>query len=348
MALLIGFFLTIVLLLVLNPVGHKFGLYDVPAGRKNHQQPILVIGGIGMLLAFYIAVPMLDHLSVAVYCLLAALLLIGAVGMIDDMHQLKSRWLFSAQIAAAMLMIVPGGVLVQDLGDLFGFGLIHTGLLAIPFTLICVLGVINAVNMSDGMDGLAGSLMLISVGWFAVLAFLTQSILLCELLLILLGAIAGFLIFNMRLPWRARASIFMGNAGSMSLGLLLSFFAIELGGKLDSPVPAITAVWIIGLPLIDMARVMVSRIRQGKSAFIGDHIHIHHLLLSAGFCVQHVVAIKTGMSFLLGAIGVLGWYFKVADYHMFHGFVLMSIGYFYATGPGWRHVCHLLELRMHP
>ena len=347
MALLIAFFLTLLLLLVLNPVGHKLGLYDMPVGRKNHQQPILVIGGIGMLLTFYIAVPMLDQLSVAVYFLLFALLLIGGAGLVDDMHQLSSRWLFIAQIAAAMLMIVPGGVLVQNLGNLFGFGLIHTGPLSIPFTLICVLGVINAVNMSDGMDGLAGSLMVVSAGWFAVLAFLTQSILLCELLLILLGAIAGFLVFNMRLPWRARASIFMGNAGSMSLGLLLSFFAIELGGKFDSPVPAITAVWIIGLPLMDMARVMVSRVRQGKSAFIGDHIHIHHLLLSAGFCVQHVVAIKVGIAFLLGGIGVLGWYFKVADYHMFHGFVLVTIVYFYATGPGWRHICHLLERRIH-
>lgn len=345
MALLIAFFLTLLLLLVLNPVGHKLGLYDMPVGRKNHQQPILVIGGIGMLLTFYIAVPMLDQLSVAVYFLLFALLLIGGAGLVDDMHQLSSRWLFIAQIAAAMLMIVPGGVLVQDLGNLFGFGLIHTGPLAIPFTLICVLGVINAVNMSDGMDGLAGSLMVVSAGWFAVLAFLTQSILLCELLLILLGAIAGFLVFNMRLPWRARASIFMGNAGSMSLGLLVTWFSVELSGKVASPVSPITVVWVIALPLLDMSRVMIGRLSQGKNPFVGDHMHIHHMLSSVGCSVGQVVAIKGFICFLLGGIGVFAWYAGIAEWMMFYAFMLVLGAYFYLSGSGWRHVCHIIEKR---
>jgi len=332
-----------VLLLVtaLRPIGRRFNLYDVPAGRKNHHQPVLVIGGMAMLLAFYMLTPMLDALAVPVHFLLFALFVIGCAGMIDDMHHLSSRWLFAAQITAALLIIVPGGVAVQGLGDLLGLGEIHTGPLAILFTLICMLGVINAINMVDGMDGLAGSLLFVSAGWFCVLAYISNSILLYELLLIMLGAIAGFLVFNMRFPWQPRASIFMGNTGSMSLGLLLAWFAVELCGKHNSPVSAITGVWVIGLPLIDMARVMLARIRLGKSAFVADHMHIHHLLLALGFSVPRVVVIKASISFVLGAIGVLGWVFKVPDYHMFYGFLLMMALYFYFTSNGWRHVSSL-------
>lgn len=345
MFLLIAFLLVLVLLLALHPVGRKFGLYDVPAGRKNHKRPVLVIGGIGMVAAFKIMLPSLGPIPEPVAYLMLALLVICVVGLIDDLYHLSSKTLFLAQITAGLLVIWLGGTSVQNLGNLFGLGDLHTGPFNVVFTLICVLGVINAVNMSDGVDGLAGFMVLIIAGWLAVLACLSGQLILFQMLLVLAGVVLGFLVFNMRSPWNKQASIFMGNAGSMSLGLLITWFSVELSGKLNSPVTPITAVWVIALPLLDMCRVMFGRIRQGKSPFVGDHMHIHHMLSSIGYSVGEVVAIKGFITFILGGIAVAAWYLGVAEWLMFYTFMLVLVAYFYLSGKGWSHICRLIEKR---
>lgn len=346
MILYTAFALVIVVLLVLllRPIGARYKLYDVPEGRKHHSHPVLVIGGIAMILAFKICLPFIQPNHYNINYLLLALLFLMIVGVIDDLYRLSSRKLFLAQVIAALIIIYGGdGVVVQWLGNLLGLGPIYTSWLAPIFTLVCVLGVINAINMADGMDGLAGSLILISVGWFAVLCVLSERPVLLKMLLVLVGVIMGFLIFNMRSPWRRVASIFMGNAGSMSLGLLITWFAVQLSGKIDNEVSPIISVWVIGMPLMDMARVMIKRVRDGKSPFVGDHSHVHHMLSSVGYTVEQVVLIKSVMSFLMGGIGVLGWYLKAPDWVMFYGFLLMLVVYFYLTGSGWKYICHRIE-----
>lgn len=345
MSLLIAFLLVLVILLMLRPVGRKFGLYDVPIGRKNHKRPVLVIGGIAMVAAFKLVLPSLGPIPDPVAYLMLALVIICVVGLIDDLYQLSSKTLFLAQIVAGLLVIWLGGTSVQNLGNLFGLGVLHTGPFNIVFTLICMLGVINAVNMSDGLDGLAGFLVLIAAGWLAVLACLSGQLIAYQMLLVLAGVVLGFLVFNMRSPWNKQASIFMGNAGSMSLGLLVTWFSVELSGKVNSPVTPITAVWVIALPLLDMSRVMFGRIRQGKSPFVGDHMHIHHMLSSVGYSVGQVVAIKGFISFMFGGIGVASWYFGVPEWAMFYAFMFVLLAYFYLSGRGWPHVCHLIEKR---
>jgi UDP-GlcNAc:undecaprenyl-phosphate GlcNAc-1-phosphate transferase len=342
---LMAFFLALMLVFALRPLGRKFGIYDIPDRRKNHNRPVLVIGGIAMVVAFKMSIHIFGPVPETVHYLMLALALTCVVGLIDDLYHLSSRSLFATQIMAGLIVIWFGGTEVQNLGNLFGFGNIHTGPLAIAFTLVCVLGVINAVNMSDGADGLAGFLVLISGAWFAVLAYLANMLFLCEISLVLMGVVLGFLAFNMRHPWRRQASIFMGNAGSLSLGLLITWFAVELSGKLDSPVTPITAVWVIAMPLMDMCRVMVSRIRQGKSPFVADHLHLHHMLSSVGYSVGQVVAIKGLVSFVMGAVGVGAWYIGVPEWVMFYGFIATLGVYFYLLGSGWRHVCHIIERR---
>jgi len=345
MYLVLGFTLSILLVLVMRPIGVRFGLFDRPSGRKNHGRPVLVIGGIAMVLAFKLILPWLGPLSGPQVYLMLALALICLVGLVDDMHQFSSRYLFVAQIMAGLLVVWGGGTQVHNLGNLFGFGAVHTGYLSIVFTLICLLGVINAVNMADGVDGLAGTIVGVSVSWFALLAYLAGKLALQAMMLVLLGVILGFLLFNLRTPWLKRASIFMGNAGSMSLGLLLTWFAVQLAGNFDSAVTPITAVWVIALPLMDMCRVMSSRICQGKSPFVGDHLHMHHMLSSVGYSVGQVVAIKGLLSAALGGIGIAGWLLKVPEWVMFYAFVAVLIVYFYFTGPGWHKVCHFIEKR---
>lgn len=343
-------FLVVVLVIVLRPAGRRFGLFDHPVGRKNHQRPVLVIGGIAMVLAFNVLLLWLGLISGPVIYLVLALLLICIVGLVDDIHQLSSRVLFLTQIIASLVIICLGETQVQSLGNLFGLGDVHIGMLATLFTLICFMGVINAVNMTDGMDGLAGLVGLTAAAWFAVLAHLSGMLNLYAMLLLLLGVLLGFLLFNMRTPWRKQASIFMGNAGSMSLGLLLTWFAIQLlgSGQLDGQVTPITAVWVIALPLMDMARVMLSRLRQGKSLFTGDHLHLHHMLSSVGYSVEQVVVIKGLLSATLGGIGVVAWYIGIPEWVMFYAFVVVMVAYFYIMGSAWPQVYPWIERRHTP
>lgn len=336
--------LMLLIMLIMFPIGKRFGFYDMPGGRKNHSEPVLVIGGIAMILTFKIFMPFIQPNHYNIHYLLFTLLFLTVIGLLDDLYQLSAKKLFLAQVIAGLIIIFGGdGAAVHWLGDLFGFGPIYTSWLAPIFTLICVLGVINAVNMIDGMDGLAGSVIFVSISWFGLLCLLSGRPVLLKMLLVLMGIIVGFLMFNMRTPWRRRANIFMGNAGSMSLGLLVTWLAVQLSGKVDSQVSPIISVWVIGMPLMDMARVMIKRISEGKSPFVADHSHVHHMLSSVGYSVGQVVFIKSAMSFIVGGIGVLGWYLNMPDWIMFYGFMLLLGIYFYFTGPGWRHVCHYVE-----
>lgn len=343
MLLLSAFALACMLVVIIWPIGKYFDLMDRPAGRKNHCRPVLVIGGIAFVLAFELLLPWIVPVSDPYLYLMLGLGFICIAGLVDDIHQLSSKSLFLLQITAALLIVWAGGTQVETLGNLFGWGDVHIGPFAIIFTLICVLGVINAINMLDGMDGLAGFVVLVSVGWFAVLACLSGMLHIYAMLMVLVGVLMGFLMFNMRTPWLKRASIFMGNAGSLSLGLLLTWFAVELSGKSSSVVTPITAVWVIALPLMDMCRVMFGRIRQGKSPFIADHSHVHHMLSDAGFTVGQVVVIKGLFSAMLGGVGVLAWYYHVPEWMMFYAFVLVLVSYFYLTGPAWDRICNFIR-----
>ena len=124
----------------------------------------------------------------------------------------------------------------------------------------------------------------------------------------------------------------MGDAGSMSLGLLLTWFAVELTGYKSSQIPPIIAVWVLALPLIDMACLMVRRIRRGVSPFLADREHLHHVLLLAGHSVEQTVAIKAGISLLMGGIGVIAWIQHVPEYVMFYAFMVILAIYYYVMG----------------
>lgn len=325
------FVLTLLLIYWLRPVAHRFGLLDIPTERKNHGHHVPVIGGIAMVACFIGLLPFLSTLPANAFYLGIALSLICVTGVFDDLHDVSAKQKLLLQIVAALILATLGGVCVENLGNLFGLGQLHTGPLRVVFTIICVCGVINAFNMTDGVDGLAGSVALVACGWFALLAWLTGAVAIQALIMLLAGAIGGFLVFNLRSPWRSRASVFMGDAGSMSLGLLLTYFAVELSGHKGSQVTPITVVWVIALPLIDMACVMGRRIRRGVSPFAPGHEHLHYRLLLAGYSVNQTVGIKAGLSALLGGIGVAAWALQVPEYVMFYAFLALLGCYCYGS-----------------
>ena len=323
----------------------KVGLVDRPGGRKRHEGAIPLTGGPAVLAGFgFGALILLDSLSVY-RALFAALGLLVIVGVLDDLHDLPPSRKFLAQIVAALFMTSWGLVSIVGLGDLFGFGPVALRGWSIPFTVICVLGVINAINMADGADGLAGGLAFVGVSFLGVAALLTGQDSSARLLFVMAAAIAGFLVFNLRLPWQPRARVFLGDSGSMMLGLFLTWFSVSLTQGGGESLPPIVAVWFLAVPILDMGLVTIRRLSKGVSPFRAGRDHLHHVLLLAGHSPAGTVNILLGLSLLLALVGFAAWRMHVPDSVLFYAFMGLFVFYYGLSLRAWRLVRLLRKLR---
>jgi UDP-GlcNAc:undecaprenyl-phosphate GlcNAc-1-phosphate transferase len=285
---------------LLQPLAHRFGLLDHPYGRKDHATPTPVTGGLGIALALlllFALVPLPVTQGKVAYVLGAGLLL---VGLLDDRYDLRWWWRVLAQVTAALLMVYFGGVRIEQLGPAFGLHDLSLGVLSVPFTVFATVGLINAINMIDGADGIAGTLvaaalaMLVAAAWYAGnegVAFVAAGI---------LGATLGFLLHNFPLPGRPRARVFLGNAGSAFLGYSIAWIVFRLTQNPGHPVNPVLALWLIPVPVIDCLALIVRRIGQRRSPFSADRDHIHHLMRDAGFSTTQLPLTLAAFSLLTG------------------------------------------------
>lgn len=322
---LLATLVTLLSILALTPVAQRVGLVDQPGGRKTHTHHTPLIGGIGMflgLLSLGLVAPAAFH---TFWPLVATAGLLLVVGVIDDYREISANLRLGVHLAAALLMIFWGGNQLTSMGDLLFVGPLVLGLLAIPVTLFAVASAINAINMADGVDGLCGGLVLIMLAFMAVLASDARLAHAQQLLVVMACCVAGFLALNFRFPGRQRALIFMGDAGSTVLGFVVAWMVIYLAEQgACSPV---TVLWLIALPLLDTASVMVIRKREGKSMFTPGRDHLHHHLLDAGLGVRKSVLVLYALSGLFGMIGLAGERSGVAEGALFLGFMAMLTAY---------------------
>jgi len=334
---------TVALIVFFRRHAMALGLMDMPGGRKHHRGEVPLVGGLGMFGGLAVAALAAGGLPAANAAMLSVMFLVMLAGFIDDRSGLSASTRFMVQAAAVLIMVYWGEVRLDNLGNLFGNGDVKLGRWAVPMTIFAVLGVINAINMIDGADGLAGGLSLIALLIFSAFAA-AAGMLGDTLLLPLVAAVAGFMIFNLRTPWRERASVFMGDAGSMMLGFALAWHAVELGDVYGLMTP-ITAVWILAIPLMDTVSQMVRRILKGVSPFTPDNEHLHHVLQRAGFTQAQTVLIMLACSLLFAGIGVGGWLLGVPEYLMFYAFMAIFGLYLLGVLRAWK----LMKLmrRMH-
>ncbi len=300
-----------------------------PTERRDHVGLVPLIGGLAMFIAFFMALVLLNPPLQGQLFLLFGLSLLVAVGVVDDFLELRPTVKLILQCGAAALMLFPDGR-VLDIGHLFGaepssFGF---GFLAFPVSLVFVVGMINAVNMIDGVDGLAGSVVAAILLWLAMVAYDLGRQTELAMILLLFFATIGFLVFNIQTPWRERASVFMGDAGSMMLGACLAYFTIMLStspGPLSGMVKSASLpalCWLLAVPVIDTLSLIVRRLLAGKSPFAADRRHIHHLLLAAGLSSGQVTALLASIAVLLGGIGFAGVALQIPDTIMALGLLL--------------------------
>lgn len=330
----LSFVLSILLAGLLSLVAPRIGWYDVPDVRKSHVGNVPLTGGVAIALAILIALTALvDSFPGNVLGLFYGCCLMLCVGCIDDMKQIQARYRFLAQAAVALLTVYWGGELVQDLGAWITPFPLGLGFLAFPFTIIAVVGVINAVNMSDGLDGLCGGTVLITLFWLLVAASnIEQSApdvdALTPILVAAFGAVAGFLVLNSRYLTNRPARLFLGDGGSMMLGCLIVWMIVQLSqGYGKAGLEPVSAVWILAIPLADMGACIVRRLREGVTPMTADRRHMHHLMLAKGFTQKQTVAILHLVNFAFGAIGTIAWYNKFAPYVMFWLLIALFVSY---------------------
>lgn len=336
MHLAFGLVLTLLATPALIWAAHSYGLLDHPDERKHHEAAIPLVGGLGMF--FAIALAGVWHVgdAKAFWALLVAVTLIVAVGFLDDWRELSVRVRFAAQAIAALIIALFAGAQLSTLGDLFGFGAVALGAFAVPFTVFASVGVANALNMADGMDGLAGGLALIAAVFVGGAAYISDRTVTLEILLILGGALLGFLHFNMRFPWQRRARVFMGDSGSLMLGLLLAWAVIRVTQAEHDALPPAAALWFFAIPLWDTVSLMLRRVLKGKSPFHPGRDHLHHILLRAGYSDCQVVRFIHLAAVGGGLVGFAGWRAGVPDAVMLYAFLAVFAAYCYGVQHAWK------------
>ncbi len=327
--LLVGTFLiSLFLINALVPTSIKLGLVDKPSERKSHEGNIPNTGGLAMFLALTLSsILFLDNLA-SFYYVAVGLSLVVIVGLLDDYFELSVKSRFYTQIFAASFIAIMGDIAINNLGNLFGLGPIFLGIFAIPVTVFCAVGAINAFNMSDGMDGLAGSIAFVTLTSIAILCALSGIYVMLKPILLLIAVTAGFLCFNLRIFGRKKAKIFMGDAGSLFLGLSIAALLVAVTQANEPAMRPITALWLFALPLLDTGGIMLKRIRLGKSPFKADRNHLHHILDEAGYSVNQSLLIMLGFHSLLAGIGIVSEILAIPQAIMFFGFLGIFLAYY--------------------
>jgi UDP-GlcNAc:undecaprenyl-phosphate GlcNAc-1-phosphate transferase len=226
------------------------------------------------------------------------------------------------------MLVSLAGVALHDLGPLATEAHAYVGAWSVPLTIFAIVGVINATNMSDGMDGLAGSLAVVTgAGLLALSASGNPAGPETGALVVFLATVAGFLAFNLRIGGRAHARAFLGDAGSALLGVVLAYLLIRLSQGPAAPVRPVTALWLFAVPLFDAVGSMLRRMGRGRSPFLADERHYHHYLRTAGMSVNSALAVAAGAAVACALVGIAGQRAGVPERWMFGGFMFLFAAY---------------------
>ena len=329
---LIGaFLLTVSALLALRPLAAKMGLLDIPGGRKTHENPTPMIGGVGIYLGT-LSICMLSPVVMANYQILLAVSgFVLFVGILDDLNPMSATIRMAFHAVAAWVMAFTAGVELESLGNLLHMGPIELGLLSIPVTMFATVGVINAINMSDGLDGLSGGLVVIALAFLSAAAMFAGANNILSFSQILIVSLLAFLAFNFRPFLKKAALIYLGDAGSTLLGFILAWLVIAASQGDGAFIAPVYALWFLAMPLMDTVSLMIKRPLKGRSPFSPGRDHLHHRLLAAGYDAKTTMLIIHAAAIVMASIGLAGHFLGAPEALMFLAFLAVFAIYLVAT-----------------
>ena len=325
---LLAFVVSLFMFPLLRKLAYKVDLVDVPNNRKKHVNSIPLVGGIGVFLSVNLSMLvslLLDHSLKSLETMFVIALIMLIMGVIDDKKDLRASLKLAVQLLLAH-WVYSSGIRIESLFGFFGVEELAPWI-QYMLTVVVVAGVVNAFNLMDGIDGLAAGMAIVGFVVFAVIAYLIGESKLTLVFLTFIGALIGFLRYNLS----KKKKIFMGDAGSLVIGFVLVVSGIQLlqssHGSHHILTVMLGVVGVLLIPVLDAVRVFRNRIKEGKSPFKADRNHLHHLVLSLG--VKHTFAslLIIGISILLLVFGLLT--FHIAGLTI--AFVLMLFLFYIIT-----------------
>jgi UDP-GlcNAc:undecaprenyl-phosphate GlcNAc-1-phosphate transferase len=328
--LLISMFITLALIPLLKEAALRMQYsIDFPNQRKVHELPKAKVGGLAMAVGILVPVALWSEGGTFAVALLTGSTTLIIFSLFDDMRGLNYKMKFTGQILAAGIVVFYGRAKICFLGQCLPEGVILPDVISFPLTILVIVGVTNAINLADGLDGLAGGISLlifISIGYMAYTnSFLPGNTFIVLTAAAVVGAIVGFLRFN-----TYPATIFMGDVGSQLLGFLAISLSLRLTQMPDTlgVFSPFLPLLLVGFPVLDTLTVMTERIVNGKSPFVADKNHFHHKLLRLGLFHTEAVATVYGLTAaMVGLAFVLRYHSEwllLALYIVFAGTIIVA------------------------
>ncbi len=302
-ALLCAFVVSFLMCPMVKSFAYKIGAIDVPKdNRRMHKKPVPRLGGLAIFLGFIVSMLLFVKIDHQMQGILLGASIIVVLGVVDDMSPLRAYFKFCVQIFAALVAVFHG-VVIQTLSNPNVFAespYWDLGWLAVPITVLWIVGITNAVNLIDGLDGLACGVSTISAISMLVIALLVSEGDVALVMASLVGACLGFLPFN-----KNPAKMFMGDTGSTFLGYILATISIQGLFKYYAIVSFAVPFLILGLPMFDTLFAIIRRLAHGQNPMAPDRGHIHHRLIDMGLNQKQAVAALYVISSILGLSAVV-------------------------------------------
>lgn len=327
---------TIFALNFLRKLALRIDLVDFPGERKKHVGSVPLIGGLSMFAGVLVSLLIIPTDTDFIKYLLLALFTLVVVGAFDDYKNIPVWVRFLFQTIAAFLMIVIAGINIESLGDLNNSGVIVLKQWSMLFTFFAVIGSINAINMMDGIHGLAGGQSFISFISISFLAFINNSFLGFSIAVVFCAALIPFMIENLCIGRDEDKRVFMGDSGSMMLGLAIVWLLVDLSQGANKSFAPVTALWIFSVPLMDFFFTILRRVAKKQSPLKPDRGHLHHVLIQKGFSELKTLLIILFLTLIIAMVGILGELLMISEWKMFYGFILIFIFYCIYISYSWK------------
>lgn len=304
---LLALLISLILVPFVAKLAIKIGAVDKPNERKVHTKIMPRMGGLAIYLSFFAVLFLSHEMTMQHIGLLTGGTVLVLVGIIDDKTDMPAKIKLLGQIFAACIVVVAG-VRVEFMTNFILGGVFPLYIFSVPFTVLWIVAITNAVNLIDGLDGLAAGTSIIAAATMAISGYATGQTEMASMALILIGASLGFLKYNFH-----PAKIFMGDTGSMFLGYNLSVLAIMGFTKSFTVLSLVTPILVLAIPILDTLFAIIRRKMNNKPIFKPDKNHLHHCLLNYGFSHRNTVLIIYAVSAVLALCGLIMTYLNPAQ-----------------------------------
>ncbi|WP_422530653.1 UDP-N-acetylglucosamine--undecaprenyl-phosphate N-acetylglucosaminephosphotransferase [Vibrio harveyi] len=325
-----------------------YDFVDRPSCRKKHIGDIPVVGGLSLFVTITFATIFEGQLLPNQQDFLACGLILTIIGTIDDKLDISASFRLYVIIAISAWLALGEGIALTELGNLFGFGEYNVGSAKVLLTTTAIIGCITAFNMVDGIDGLLASLASVTFLALGFMFYQAGEIKLTMFCFIFMLSMLPYILCNLELIPKRSFKVFMGDSGSFLIGFTIVWLLIHSSQSIFNEEQAIlikpvTALWLIAVPLMDMAMVMLRRLRKKQSPFKADRLHLHHICIRLGLSSRQTLVFITFWALLFAAFGILGQVFQVHEHVMLILFLLTFICYIFVISYIW-HITYWIRM----